>query len=189
MLDAGLDAVCSVIAEGVIINEAAEGAEHWCAQGAERSRSQVQTLQVGVEQVSADGRRPRGALTHIVIAINKEAVASRVVNDVVIRDEQPGKGLRSVAKDGLATPSDAATIHDVLVDGDVRAAAVHEDSRRGIIAKPIVSDLHVIVGPDTGEDATARASRTSREGEAIDRDQAADGNKELRRGGHSRSDD
>src|SRR3977135_2928690 len=134
--------------------------------------------------MAADRRRPGRALAHIVITIHKESEASRVVDDVVISNKQAGVRLRTIGEDGLATPSDAATIQDILVDGDVRAAAVHPDSCRRIINKAVIGYLHVVVRPDAGEDATARAGRTSREREAIDRDQAAEGNKELRRGGH-----
>jgi len=188
MLDAGLDTVRGVITEGIVRDEAAEGAEHWCAIGAERAGAQVQPLQVIVEQVAADRGRARRALRHSVVAIDKEAVASRVIDDVVIGNEQSVKRLR-IAEDRLSAARDTSTIHHVLVDGDVRTTAVHPDRCRGIINKAVVLDLHVVVRADAGEDATARTGGTSREGETIDRDQAAEGDQELRRGGHGRNHD
>jgi hypothetical protein len=107
MLDTRLDSVRGMIAEGVVIDVAAERPSHWCSQGSIRPRSEVQTLQVGVEQIAADRRCPRRALTHVVITIDEEAVTSGVVDDVVVRNEQAGIGLRSVAKDRLARTRDA----------------------------------------------------------------------------------
>jgi hypothetical protein len=116
-----------------------------------------------------------------VITINKETVAARVVDDVVIGDEQTGKGLRAVPKDGLGAGIDIGAIEHVLINGDVLTAAVHPDRCRGIIAKAVIADLHVVVGPSAGEDDTVGASRSSREREPVDRDQAVEGDKECRR--------
>ena len=80
-------------------------------------------MHVVVEQVPVDQRRSCRALTHIVNTVNKEAVTARVIDNVIVRDVEPVKGL-GVAEDSLATAGNAPAVHHVLVDGDIRSTPV-----------------------------------------------------------------
>ena len=72
-----LDAVGGVVAERVVADRAAVGAEHRSGQRAERPRAEVHALQVVVEEIAADERRARRALADVVVAVDEEAVAIR----------------------------------------------------------------------------------------------------------------
>ncbi len=119
MLDTALNAISSMIAESVVADGPAVSAEHRRSQRSKRSRPKIQSLQVIVEEVAANQWGPGCALTNVVVPINKETVASGVVDDVVVGDEDSGKRLGSVSEDGLAASGDAGAIHYVAIDSDV----------------------------------------------------------------------
>ena len=175
MLDASLETVSGVIAEGIVVDHATKAAEHWRGQRAVRPRPEVHTLQVVIEQVSADRRRPCRALADVMITIHKQAVAAGVVHDVVVGNEDTGVALRPIHKDDLRAAWDIGSVHHILIDGDIRTAPVHPDGLGRITGEDVIDDLHVVVGPGVRIDAALDARSPAAELKSVDGDQPADG--------------
>ena len=189
VLDSTLHTIKRIITKRVVVDVATIRPRDWRPQCAERSRTEVYTYIITTDQVSADRWRPGDALPDIVIPIIKNTGPSGVVNDVVVRDEDTCITLRSIHEYRLTTGGDATPIYVVLVDRDVGPATVQPNCCRWIIDKAVILYLHVVVGPDTCEDATARTRGTSGEAEPINRDQPIEGHEELRLSRYSRSHD
>src|SRR5437762_14383855 len=132
-----------MVAEGVVADRAAVSSEHWSSKRSKRTRTQIHTMQVVIKQVAADQGSAARALTDVVIAVNENPVAALVVDDVVVGNEQAGKRLRPVAKDGLTTAGDVRSVHHILVNRDVRTAAIHKHRRLRVATEAVIADLEI----------------------------------------------